>query len=512
MPTKPAAETKATVTETESSVVVDPSTDASALADILETAAPIAVATEPVVAPPDSEAECTATTVLPPSPHLSELELAQRFAVRASEEFRWSPGMGWMCNMGTHWERDDHLKRLEVAKLVCRSAATEVSGKTKVNDAKKLCSRATVSSMLSMAQSEAGIVTPTADWNAHPMLLNTLGEVFDLTTGLPVSRTGLLFTQVAGVAPADMPTPVWDKFLSEVFNNDVEIVEFIQRLAGYCLTGSIQEQKLFFLYGAGANGKSVLLEVLRAIGGKYSHNLPSEALMASKNERHPTTIAALHGKRLAISSEIEASSHWAESHIKTLTGDETQTARYMRCDEFTFATTHKHVIAGNFKPRIKGGDPAMERRMVLIPFNQKFTGERRDNLLPAKLKAEYPGILKWAIEGARKWATGGLLIPSAIAESSRQYMLEQDDIHAWVTECCEVVSTDVRSKSSELYTSYAEWKQANGEVAGSSKNFSQMLELKFQKHRTSSGMFFCGLQLKTRLYQPNPYEIISRGH
>ena len=366
-------------------------------------------------------------------PFGSEQELADTFANQAIGYFKWSPGMEWMANKGTHWERDDLLTRYTLAKGVCKRAA---SGLESAKVAAKICAASTSNAMLNLARSAQHMATPVAAWDAHPMLLNTPGEVLDLETGRTVPRGGLLFTQVAGVAPAKMHTPVWDKFISEVFDGDLEMIEFIQRMGGYCLTGSIREQKLFFLHGGGANGKSVLLDVLRNIGGKYSHNLPSEALMTSRNEGHPTMFASLHGKRLAISSEIEESAHWAESRIKSLTGDETLTARYMRQDFFTFAISHKHVIAGNFKPRLKGDDFAMVRRMVLIPFMRKFEGANRDDNLPHKLRAEYPGILTWFADGARKWGEGGLAIPASVSEASREYMSEHNDVDLWIAECC----------------------------------------------------------------------------
>jgi putative DNA primase/helicase len=465
---------------------------AVALADVLQAAA------APVEAPDDGDGI--------DAPHASEIELAERFAERCAAQFRWTPGMDWMHNAGTHWERDDHLRRFNVAKAVCRGAAAEVE---KPSLAAKLCSANTSGAVLSLARSEPSIVTPVSEWDKHPMLLNTPGDCYDLETGLPVSRTGLLFTQVTGAAPAHMPIPVWEKFISEVFDHDVEMIEFIQRLAGYTLTGSVKEQKIFFMHGEGANGKSVLLEVLRATAGRYAHNLPSEALMTAKHERHPTTFAALQGKRLAISSEIEESSHWAEARIKQLTGDATLTARYMRGDEFTFNVTHKHVLAGNFKPRLKGDDHAMVRRMVLIPFNQRFTGTRCDDRLPEKLKAEYPGILSWAIEGARKWAADGLRIPGSVTDSSKEYMAEQNDIELWTGECCNV-GNGLRAKSSDLYASYAAWKLRNGENAGSSKVFSQRLERKFTKAKSDGLMVFKGLQLRPE-HQQNDYLNQSRG-
>ncbi len=441
-------------------------------------------------------------------PFGSEQELADTFANLAAGHFKWSPGMDWMANTGTHWERDDLLTRFTLAKSVCRRAA---SGLESAKVAAKICAASTSNAMLNLARSAPQMATPVAAWDAHPMLLNTPGEVLDLETGRTVPRDGLLFTQVAGVAPARMETPAWDKFISEVFGGDLEMIEFIQRMGGYCLTGSIREQKLFFFHGGGANGKSVLLDVLRNIGGKYSHNLPSEALMTSRNEGHPTMLASLHGKRLAISSEIEESAHWAESRIKSLTGDETLTARYMRQDFFTFAISHKHVIAGNFKPRLKGDDFAMVRRMVLIPFMRKFEGAQRDDNLPQKLKGEYPGILSWFAEGARKWAEGGLAIPASVAEASREYMAEHNDMDLWLAECC-TQAPGLSCAAHTLYASFAVWKERNGEHAPSVKSFSQRLERTHSKRRAKAGIVFDGLRVdEFGQHGSNAYAAASRG-
>jgi len=420
-------------------------------------------------------------------PFGSEQALADALAHRAAGLLRWTPGLDWMVNKGTHWERDLHLTRYTLARDVCRDAAAD-AGKL----AGKICSASTSSSIVNLARPAPGVVTPVDEWDKFPMVLNTPGEAIDLATGQAVSRDGLLFTQVSGVAPAKMPTPVWDKFIHEVFGGDLEMVEFMQRMGGYCLSGSVAEQKLFFLHGSGANGKSVFLEVLRALCGKYGHNLPSEALMTSRNEGHATTYAALHSKRLAISSEIEESAHWAEARIKSLTGDKTMTARFMRQDGFEFNITHKHLIAGNFKPRLKGDDQAIVRRMVLIPFAQTFEGSRRDNQLADKLVAEYGGILSWFIEGARKWAATGLAIPASVSTASKDYMAENNDLDLWLSECC-LEGQEKSSTSSSLYQSFAMWKKRNGEFAPSSKSFSQRLERTHTKRKTKEGMVFSGL-------------------
>ncbi len=441
-------------------------------------------------------------------PFGSEQALSETFASKSFGHLRWSPGMDWMANYQTHWERDQLLHRYSVAKTVCRDTA---SGLESAKLAAKICAASTANAMITLARGCAGIVTSVAEWDAHPMLLNTPAGVFDLETGKEVSRNGLLFTQLAGVGPVNMPTPVWDKFMLEVFAGHLEMLEFMQRLGGYCLTGSIKEQKLFFLHGQGSNGKSVFLDVLRNIGGKYAHNLPSEALMTSRNEGHPTMFASLHGKRLAISSEIEESAHWAESRIKSMTGDETLTARFMQKDFFTFRVSHKHLIAGNFKPRLKGDDFAMVRRMVLVPFMQKFEGARRDNNLPDKLKAEYGGIMAWFVEGARKWASSGLAIPESVVTASREYMSENNDLDLWMAECCKQ-ARDAADLSSNLYDSFSSWKQRQGEHAPSAKSFSQRLERSYTKRRTSRGVEFVGVRVDVfSCLAGNAYAEASRG-
>ncbi|OJU90058.1 MAG: hypothetical protein BGO13_07025 [Burkholderiales bacterium 66-5] len=424
-------------------------------------------------------------------PLAAELALSRRFIAAAGGRLRWSPGMDWMIDRGTHWERDTLLQRFAIAKRVCTEAAQETD---KEPLAAKICAASTVAAIIGLARSDGTIATPVARWDSEPMILNTPGGAIDLETGREVSRDGLLFTQTTSAAPRRMATPRWSQFLQEVFAGDAPMIEFIQRLAGYALTGSIREQTLFFLHGTGANGKSVFLDILRAIGGSYAYNLPSEALMSSRQSGHPTMLAALQGKRIAVSSEVEEGSHWSEARIKSLTGDETLTARFMRQDFFEFRLTSKHVIGGNYKPRLRGDDFAMVRRLVLIPFAQRFEGARRDDNLTTKLKAELPGILQWAIDGAVKWARDGLAIPESVANASQQYASEQNDLELWMAECCER-SPGATTSSAVLYASFKAWKEASGERAPSNKSFGQRLERLFEKRRIKAGSTFDGITL-----------------
>jgi putative DNA primase/helicase len=393
-------------------------------------------------------------------PEFSDDSLALEFVARFGAGLRWTPGLGWMHDEGTHWKRDEHLIRFDLARRTARGSAQLADAKIR----KAITSAKTVNALLFLAQSDLAIVVPAAQWDSDPLMLNTPAGIVDLRTGkLHERNRGQYLTQISRVSPdTQQPTENWLRFISQVFADDIDTIEFVQRMCGYCLSGDRREQKLFFAHGQGSNGKSTLLDILMWMMGTYALKLPTTALMASRNERHPTELAQLHGKRLAVSNELEEGSFWAEARIKELTGDETLTARFMRQDNFTFTMSHKHLIAGNHKPRLKGGDPAMARRMVLVPFLQKFEGAAKDAKLPEKLKAEAAGIMAWVVQGARKWYADGLAIPSSVEAASRDYMAEHDDIAMWIEECCKV-EIGTHARSSDLYASFRRWKQARGE-------------------------------------------------
>lgn len=427
--------------------------------------APAAPAPAQLPAPSSAPAVPTVTDpdtgeIMPLAPEFSDDAMALEFVAIYGAGLRWTPGMGWMHDQTTHWVRDEHLIRYDLARKTARRVAQGADPKAR----KAITSAKAVNSILFLAQSDPDIVVPASQWDNDPLMLNTPAGLVDLRTGKTAERNRAQYlTQITRISQDDnQKIPTWDRFISQVFADKPDMIEFVQRMCGYCLTGDRREQKLFFAHGQGGNGKSTLLDILMWMMGSYALKLPTAALMMSKNERHPTELAQLHGKRLAVSNELEEGAFWAEARIKELTGDETLTARFMRQDNFTFTMSHKHLIAGNHKPRLKGGDPAMARRMVLLPFEQKFEGEAKDAKLPEKLKAEAPGILAWAVRGAVKWHADGLAIPGRVEEASRDYMADHDDIAMWMEECCER-SSYARCRSSELYTSFRRWKQQRGE-------------------------------------------------
>ncbi|MEB2353244.1 MAG: phage/plasmid primase, P4 family [Burkholderiaceae bacterium] len=427
------------------------------------------------------------------TPEFSDNHLALEFVAQYGAGLRWSPGLDWMRDAGTHWTRDDHLIRFNAARLTCRSAANAADAKVQA----RLASAKTVAAVLSLAQSDPRIVVPSEEWDRDPFMLNTPAGIVDLRTGNLRTRNRVDYlTQITAVSPdAAMRCPNWLRFVGEVFAHDADVIEFVQRMGGYILTGDRREQKLFFAYGVGANGKSTLLDLWLWLMGTYALKLPTTALMLSKVERHPTELAQLRGKRLAMSNELEEGAFWAESRIKELTGDDTLTARFMRQDNFEFRQSQKHLIAGNHKPRLRGGDPAIARRMVLIPFLEVFDGHRKDKTLPEKLRAEAPAVLAWLIEGARKWYADGLVIPATVQAASRDYLAEHDDAAMWIEECCETGAA-LTDSASELYASFRLWKRDRGEAEPSLTVWGQRMALvQGIRKRRSGGIKYDGIRL-----------------
>jgi putative DNA primase/helicase len=205
----------------------------------------------------------------------------------------------------------------------------------------------------------------------------------------------------------------------------------------------------------------------------------------------------LRGARLVTATETQAGRHWNEARIKQLTGGDTITARFMRGDFFEFVPQFKLMIAGNHKPALRNIDEGIRRRLHLIPFTTTIPPDQRDPSLPEKLKQEWPGILKWAIEGASEWKRTGLTPPAAVLSATADYLEAEDDIGLWLGECC-IEDKAFEANSSALYASWKTWAERAGRIggAGSQKAFSQALEDKnFRKDRRKSGMTFFGLKL-----------------
>lgn len=359
----------------------------------------------------------------------------------------------WLFWTGTHWRRDETLDHLSRTRAYLRIRASELSdwadhkarsleARDRDREARKLeswardqaktlRSSATVAAVSGLARANSASATTHEFFDANRFLIGTPGGTVDLRTGdLRTARREDMISRLTTCAPAEpgVEPGLWLRFLSEIFEGDQEIIAFLQRAAGYALTGSTSEHKLLFLHGSGRNGKSVFLNALLDIWGDYGRRVAATTFLHSKTERHPTDVAGLHGARLAIASELPRGKTWDEATIKDLTGGDRLTARFMRQDYFDFDPQLTLMIAGNTQPSFRGVDEAIRSRVVLVPFSVTIPPERRDRSLPDKLKAEGPAILRWCIEGALAWQNDGLNVPTAIAAASAAYFDEEDTV------------------------------------------------------------------------------------
>lgn len=430
------------------------------------------------------------------------------------------PWNRWYFWQGSYWQKDESLLHMTRSREFLRDKADRLEEwaedrAEEVDDdeadkikrwakrrADNLKAAHTVAAVVSLARSNEAQAESTDTWDRHHYLMGTTGRTLDLRTGkLREPRQDDYITKAAAVEPASAgtPTPLWDSFLERIMAGSAELIDYLQRLSGYSLTGSIEEHVFAFGHGGGANGKDTFIGTIQGILADYAQTIPVEALMVTRNARHPTEIARLRGVRLAVGSETERGKRWAESRIKSLTGGGRIAARFMRADYFEFDPTFKLFVHGNHKPSLYGVDEAIRRRLHLIPFTVTIPPAERDKKLRDKLEDEWPGIFRWCIEGCLEWQRRGLDPPPSVVEATDEYLHEEDTIGRWLDACCDTEDPQGFASSANLYESWKDWAEAAGEYVISQKRLSQELgERGFDSYRQPGGgsRGFIGLRLR----------------
>ncbi|MEO1018337.1 MAG: phage/plasmid primase, P4 family [Pseudomonadota bacterium] len=370
--------------------------------------------------------------------------------------------------------------------------------------AKNLGKSSTIKGVEFLARSDPRLAVTSDEFDRDPWLLGTPDGTVDLRTG--ETRESLrddLITKATAVAPAP-PGSVperWLRFLDESCSGDADQIDYLKRVAGYCLTGLTIEHKLFFVYGPGGNGKSVLLNTSTGILGDYAVTAAMNTFTASRGDRHSADLAMLRGARLVTASETEEGQAWAESRIKQLTGGDPISANFMRGNYFTYQPQFKLVIAGNHKPALRNVDDAARRRFHLVPFVVK--PKQVDKKLEQNLRDEWPAILRWMIDGCLDWqADESLGMPQSVRRETEGYFEDQDIVGQWLDDCCEVdampirEATQTRCLSEKLFLSFSEFCRRAGEPEGTNKALSaELMRRGFIKKRTSKGVDFVGIRI-----------------
>lgn len=385
----------------------------------------------------------------------------------------------WLAWDGKRW---DESGGEEQAQLYCRGVAIELwkeLGGTEPGDKRKALVRhwsytesaAGIRNLLFVAKSQPGVGLDPSELNQDPWLFNCLDGTVNLRTGdVKDHDPNDLITQLAPVEcrPAEAPVKLWLTVLNQWFPNDPEMIDYLQRLAGMCLTGSIIGRCMAIFWGGGYNGKNIFLEALMGVMGDYASKASTTLLESSRRDEHPTEVADMWGKRLMFASEPKKGSKLKVATVKAITGDKMMKGRFMHGNFFDFKNTTKIIMATQHMPAVEEDTDAIWDRLHKIKWGQQFKGAKRDTFLGEKLLAERAGILQWAIAGCLEWqAAGCQLVPTAmIQKDTQEYRIDQNPLTDFIKDEC-VIGLGCFVPLSALYSAYNGW----GGNMGSLRNF-----------------------------------------
>ncbi len=428
--------------------------------------------------------------------HLTDLGNARRMARHYGGHLRFCHPWGrWLVWDGQRWALDDTARVERAAKATVGSIYAEAAACQEDSHRKELAKHALRSeaatklrAMMDLTRSEPGIPVLPDALDADPWLLTVANGTLDLRTGeLRPHSPGDLITKLAPVPyDAAATCPRWLAFLAETFEGNGPLMAYVQKMAGYALTGDTSEQSLFVLWGTGQNGKSTMLSTLGAMQGDYWKQTPTETLLARSGNVIPNDVAALKGARLVTAIEADEGRRLAESLVKQMTGGDPLAARFMRAEWFNFLPTFKLFLATNHKPEIRGTDLAIWRRIRLIPFRVTVPASKQDKHLGDKLKAELPGILAWAVRGCLAWQREGMAPPAEVVAATTQYREEMDPLADFLAELC-IDLPGIATEAGALFKAYSEWCERGGEKPLNQTQFGRRLaERGYQKSRNDT--------------------------
>lgn len=416
---------------------------------------------------------------------LTEVRTAERTAERNKNRIVLAvPGDEWRVYTDGRWQLDElrnvQLAVVENARSYLADAADE-EDKTHRRDlithATRMESHRGVMAVCERLKAIPGVAVSRKEFDRDPLLFNVRNGTINLESGVlrPHDASDQLTKMAQVTFIEDARCPRYDAFLDRIVDGDVEMIAFPQRLLGYLLTGLTNEQAMFFFYGLGANGKTVLIETWRALLGEYATQADISSFLLKKFDGGPRNdIARLEGARLVTCTEIPDGKRLDEPLIKSVTGSDVITARLLYKEPIEFQPVFKLVMAGNHKPMIRGTDNGIWRRLRMVPFAVAIPEHERDPNLTRALRAELSGILNWALQGCRDWRTHGLMPPSKVMAATRDYRESSDTFRVFLADCC-AQEEHAATPFSELWKAYTEWAGQSGEHAMSRIKFGQTL-------------------------------------
>ncbi|MCX2965599.1 DNA primase family protein [Gordonia aquimaris] len=424
-----------------------------------------------------------ASTTIPDHPvakseiHRGQVRMAYRLAAVYGGKLLHVTGLGWHRWDGQRWAYDDTGAASRAVLDILERAWLEArDDRDLATDVRKCESHAGITGVLGIAGALTQFAATVRDLDADPYLINTASGTLDLRTGTlrphdPADR----ITKVTRAAVDDGPGHGWSAFLERVLP-DPEVREYLQRVAGVGLLGKVNEHILAILTGTGANGKGTFYKALCWALGDYASTVEPDLFM-HRPGAHPTGEMDLMGRRVVVVSESEKDRRLAEATMKRLTGGDTIRARRMRQDFVEFEPSHTPLLITNHLPKVSGDDPAIWRRLRVIPFSVEIPPAERDKTLDERLQVEADAILAWAIAGWHDYRQrGDLAEPAAVVVATDDYQKSADAVSRFIDECCVTTSPAQKATVGQLFEAWEKWRAEDGTESISRKAFGLSLD------------------------------------
>lgn len=431
--------------------------------------------------------------------HRGQLRMAERLVERASQSLRYVHGIGWYCWDGARWARDLNGTATRAAIDTIKAAFADLPGLGRdaqddlLRDIRRAESATGIDGVLRLASSLLPLAVSVDQLDRDPYLLNVANGTLDLRTGeLRPHNPDDLCTKVAGTGyDPNARSEVFDTFLEQVMP-DEQMRGYLSRVFGHALEGRVTEHLLPIGSGTGSNGKSTLVNVVMAALGDYAIAAEPD-LLIDKGNAHPTGQADLLGVRLAVCSESDQGRRLAAATVKRLTGGDRMRARRMRQDYIEWDPSHSIFMLTNHKPLVAGDDPAIWRRLRIVPFDVVVT--KPDTELGTRLLLDLPAVLAWMVRGHREWHRDGLAEPEQVRAATDDYRAASDALGRFLDERT-ISSSFAVVRARELYTAWSSWCHDTGEQSGTEKAFSEAMSLRgVDKVKRNGTMTWLGLML-----------------
>jgi len=424
--------------------------------------------------PPTGDATVSGDAVADLEDSLSEAGAAARFVALCRDRVVYDSGAGWRVWDGRRWTLDADGGAVRAflqavpgwyeaeGRALLRVDPQSKRGAAFLRWGENLRSKARVDAVLALARN-LGLTRPADAFDSSQWLFNCMNGTIDLKSGrLQPHRREDFLTKISPVVfDPDARDARWEQFLLEAMGGDPEMVTFLQRCAGYALTGDTSEEKVFLLLGCGGSGKSTFLEALRSSLGDYAHVSPGETFLENRNQGGATPeIAALVGVRLVAASELPEGRRLNAALLKSLSGGEAVSARRLYHDPFTFTPRCKIVIAGNDAPHVSDQDSGFWRRCLRVPFEK--TPTKPDPSLKAHLKDPSPlgvgsAVFSWALRGCLAWQrSGGLGVPEAVRVATNTYRQGENPVIGFLDDVC-ILESGAFCRAGDLRRGYESW-------------------------------------------------------